>query len=245
MSNTPVRIVFGKTLARAALGGREEWCMYLNQPSPAEAIRAVDVNVRGRLREYLSGKGREKLYKIALGQKDNALEKEELRNPSGQQDIYILPMVRGKKSGGAKIVTGLVLAAIAIFAPQALPFALTNSSGALTFAGTIYASTTAALILGGITQLLTPAPGFNQNSEGDSRGSNLLDGNSLHITQGGAVGLVYGRALVTPMPISISFTAYDQKFPNSAAPATATTTYGAGGVIRQTIVPPDPTENLP
>lgn len=63
----------------------------------------------------------------------------------------------------------------------------------------------ASLILGGISQLLTPTPNFNQDTAGESRGSSLFNGNAAAVSQGGSVGLVYGRALVTPMPVCISF----------------------------------------
>ena len=76
------------------------------------------------------------------------------------------------------------------------------------------------MVLGGITQLLTPAPNFNNNAEGESRGSNLFGGNASTITQGGGVGLVYGRALVTPMPVSISFDNTDQIKPDAAGTVT-------------------------
>jgi hypothetical protein len=82
--------------------------------------------------------------------------------------------------------------------------------GALTLWGTMAATAAASLAIGGITQMLTPTPNFNNNAEGDSRGSNLFGGNASAISQGGAVGLVYGRALVTPMPVSISFDNKDQ-----------------------------------
>jgi hypothetical protein len=58
--------------------------------------------------------------------------------------------------------------------------------------------------------MLTPTPNFNQDSDGDGRGSNLFQGNSVVTTQGSAVGLVYGRMMVTPMPVSVAFDNYDQ-----------------------------------
>lgn len=237
--STPVRIVIGKALSRA-IEYPEVTDLYV--ASPAEAIRAMDSNTRGRLRRYLYGEGSSRYYRVSIGHSRNDLTKEELTGPSGHQTIYLLPVIRGRKSGGAKIIAAVALAALTYGASVAF-----EGAAWIGTATTIGYSTAASLALGGITQLLTPNPSFNQNSDGDSRGSNILGGNATAVTQGGAVGLVYGRAMVTPMPISVSFTAYDQPIAGAAsmAPATATTTYGKGGIVNQDIIPPDPVDNLP
>ena len=174
--------------------------------SPAEAIRAIDVNLKGKLRAFLSAQGTNKFYKIAIGRKDALLSSEELKNRSGQSAIYIMPVAKGQNSGLGKILTAVALVALVI----ANPANIFLVKGALTVWGTVAATAAASLAIGGITQLLTPTPNFNNNTEGDSRGSNLFGGNAAAVTQGGAVGLVYGRALVTPMPVSISFDNKDQ-----------------------------------
>lgn len=180
--------------------------------SPAEAIRAIDVNTKGKLRQYLSKEGAKKFYKIAIGKKDCAIGKEEIHNRSGRSDIYLLPVPKGANSGGSKILIGLAIIALAIVTSGA-SFAAIGFQGA----GLIGGQTAlgiglfgASMLIGGVTQLLTPVPSFDNNAEGDSRGSNLFGGNASAVTQGGAVGLVYGRALVTPMPVSISFDNKDQ-----------------------------------
>lgn len=237
--NEGKNVYLGGVLARAM--GRAEW-KGLHVQTPAEAIRAIDVNLKGKLRAYLSGKGRDRYYTVCLGSKDNALDKEEITRPSGQGDIYILPVVKGKKSGLAKVLIGAALIGLA-FATGGLSLAAGSLSA--TFLGGLTASLGASLILGGITQMLTPSPSFNQNSEGDSRGSNVFNGNAVGVSQGGAVGLVYGRMLVIPMPISISFQAVDQAVANSFAPGTYTVQYKAGGIVDYVSNPVDPTENLP
>lgn len=251
MEGKTVRIVLG-----GALGKRfgSEW--HLCVSSPGEAIRAIDANTRGELKRYLSGVGGKRLYKVAIARKDNLIEpKDEIHNPSGQQDIYILPAAKGAKSGFGKVLAGIALVALAV-ASGGTSLAATGFLGG--FAGTT-AMVGASLILGGVTQLLTPTPSFDQNAVGDSRGSNIFEGNATTTSQGGAVGLVYGRMSVSPMPISESYTAVDQSGPNSfgagsyeiveggggAGGGGAGGAGGAGGIVDYRPISPDPFEDLP
>lgn len=176
--------------------------------SPAEAIHAINVNTKGKLRAFLSAQGAKKFYKIGVGNKDALLGAEELKNRSGQSSIYIMPIAKGRSSGFGKIIAAVAIAALTWWNP--LGFAAASAWF------TVGYSAAASLAIGGVVQLLTPTPNFNNNAEGDSRGSNLFGGNAAAVTQGGAVGLVYGRALVTPMPISISFDNKDQSIQTSA-----------------------------
>lgn len=196
------------------LGGKlgtlfgKEWRLLVG--SPAEAIRAIDINLGGALKRYLTTEGARKFYRVAVGHKKNDLTKEELANRSGQADIYILPTVRGAKSGLGKIFAGVALIVLTYFTGGFASGGWAMASGGgLSAAGTFVVGMSASLILGGITQLLTPTPNFNQNTVGESRGSTLFNGNATAVSQGGAVGLVYGRALVTPMPICLSFANQD------------------------------------
>lgn len=197
--------------------------------SPAEAIRAIDVNLKGKLRAYLTKQGNSKFYKVGVGKKDCLVGKEELSNRSGRSDIYITPTAKGRSSGVGKILAAVALVIVAIYAPFALP----GLTVAQTTAGLYMVA--ASLAIGGVVQLLTPTPNFNQNAQGDSRGSNLFQGNSAAVSQGGGVGLVYGRALVTPMPVSISFDNTDQIKPDQAGTTTYCETYpGDGSLIQYT-----------
>ncbi len=196
-------IYLGGKLAKVC--GQAHWQLLVS--SPAEAIRAIDVNLGGKLRRYLATEGAKRYYKIGVGRKDNLLEKGELANRSGQTDIYILPTVRGAGSGVGKIIAGIAIIALAFYTGGASLVAGSITAGTV---GTIALGLGASLILGGITQLLTPTPNFNNStSDAATAGSTLFNGNATAIAQGGAVGVVYGRALVTPMPVCISFTNQD------------------------------------
>jgi predicted phage tail protein len=183
----------------------KEW--KLDVFSPAEAVRAININTKGKFRDYLE-KNKNKFYKIAVQNKKNLLDKEELENRSGHSDIYVMPALKGSSSGIGKILAGVALIALTFVtfggtAPLlAGGFLGLSASSALTIGIGLGAS----LILGGITQLLTPTPNFNTNpgDNSEDRQSTLFQGNAASIYQGGSVGLIYGRALVAPMPICIS-----------------------------------------
>lgn len=185
----------------------KEWNLAVR--SPGEAIRAINSNVNGKLIQQLQKEGTKKFYKICLGNTENALDKNEASNPSGNVDIHIIPVVKGKKSGWAKILAAIAIVIISIYYPPAAALLKAYPSVAVA----VY-STAASLFIGGVQQLLTPVPNFNQNSDGDGRGSNIFQGNSSIVSQGSTVGLVYGRMLATPMPISVSFDNYEINLPS-------------------------------
>jgi predicted phage tail protein len=188
----------------------KEWSLAVR--SPAEAIRAINANTQGKLRNQLYKEGTSKFYKVCLGNPKNALDKTEIVNLSGNVPIHIVPVAKGRNSGIGKIIAGAALIAMAVFMPGTMG-AVAGFFGSGVTGGMVALSVGmmgASLILGGVTQMLTPTPNFNQNSDGDGRGSNLFQGNSVVTTQGSAVGLVYGRMMVTPMPVSVAFDNYDQ-----------------------------------
>jgi len=191
--------------------------------SPAEAIRAIDVNLKGGLRKYLFKQGKTKFYKVGVGKKDQLIEEKELRNRSGNSAIYISPVARGKSSGFGKILAAVAIAVVT--------YATFGTSGIF---ATIGYSAAASLAIGGVVQLLTPTPNFNNNNQGDSRGdgSTFFQGGATAISQGGAIGLVYGRALVTPMPISISTNNTDRSKPDVAGVVDYCTTTDDNGLVQ-------------
>lgn len=183
-----------------SLGRRfgEKWT--LDVRSPAEAIRAIDINLKGALSEYLSGPARNKPYKVALQKRENVIGADEVTHRSGMGDIYIIPTIRGANSGLGKIVVGVGLLALAYFSAGATA----GSSLAVLFGGATAQTTLigfgVSFLLGGITQALTPNP----QSPTTQSNSFAFPGNSTSVVQGGCVPLLYGRALTTPVPIAIT-----------------------------------------
>jgi predicted phage tail protein len=184
----------------------EVWHLIVS--SPAEALRAIDVNVGGKLRQYLGGEGAQKHYQIALGQEDNAIGQEELAERSGHTDIYVIPVVAGG-NGATKAILGAVILGLMWWNPGGWMAAagLMTAGGALTMGGMFVFSVGAALMLGGVTELLTPVPKAG-NQRDDQAQSPNFQGNATAAVQGTPIPLVYGRALVAPTPICVSHGAY-------------------------------------
>jgi predicted phage tail protein len=167
-------------------------CWELDVSTVGEALRAINVNTRGQLAQYLSGEGAQKKYKISVKKKKNLISKEEINEPFGGGDIYITPTLQGSDEV-FQIIVGVILIIVGI---------LYDKSGTLLQIGI-------AMVLGGVAQLMAPSPNINSSSEEDQRTSTFFQGNANVIYQGGSVGIIYGRALVTPMPIAIAFNVTD------------------------------------
>lgn len=178
----------------------------------SEALHAINVNVDGKLRAYFA-QNPTKEYKVKIG-KTFVEEKVEISGPCGNQEIHILPVIKGRNSGLGKIFTAIAIIAIAYFTgfydpSEAGAFggiggAGVTGTGALTFSGTMVASITAALLLGGISQLLTPKVNLD-NSTTSNQGSFAFGGNINTVQQGVPVPVAYGRVMISPLPISVSY----------------------------------------
>lgn len=196
-----------------SLGKRfgEHW--ELSVSSPAEAIRALDVNTKGELAAYLRGPAAKRWYKVAVQRPDNVLDATEVTHRSGRGAIYIIPTIRGRNSGVGKILVGAALIALSFVNPGLTGFALKAYGSILVGFGT-------SLVVGGISQLLTPRP-QTPGPDAEQANSTSFQGNTTAIAQGGCVPVVYGRMLVSALPISITITNND----------VATTQAGESGVV--------------
>lgn len=203
--------------------GRSEW--QLDVKSPGEALRAINANTRGKLEQYLTGPARDRLYRVALQKRDNVIDTEEVGHRSGRSTIYIMPTIRGRNSGVGKIIAGALLIVAAIYTGQ---YELLGSYS--TIAATVITSFGVSLVLGGIAQLLTPKAQTNAQPT-----STVFPGNSDAVVQGGCVPVVYGHALVSPIPISITITNND----------VSTTAAGTLGSVDTTNLPGGGQQNQP
>ena len=214
----------------------------LEVSSAAEAVRAIDVNLDGRLKEYWGHKGRDKKYRIKLG--DYAINDEsEIRAPLGKiNEIHIVPVVKGASSGWGKIIVGAVILIAAIYTQQY--WAVEGASKMMFAMGTAAVGMGASLVLGGIVQLLTPVPNMNQNAgnNADNIGSRIFEGNSTAIVQGDSVPIVYGRMLVSPMPVSISISNVSMQITKNSETG-GVSTIGAPGGSYQYVSPRYPVIN--
>lgn len=114
--------------------------------SAAEAIRFLVANYP-QVEQHMCQDGRH--YRVLVG--EHSVGMEELHGPAGSNAIKIVPVIGGAGGGVGQIIAGVALVAAAIFIPGlglGLGGALVTKIGLLG----------GALILGGISQALTPTP---------------------------------------------------------------------------------------
>lgn len=186
--------------------------------SAGEAVRMLLANFPG-LERHMA----DQHYKVIVDGYDTDLE--ELHNPASQT-IKIVPVLGGAGSSVGKILTGVALVAAAIvIGPAAGGFlglgaGLGSAAGAGLVGGafaTAVGAVGAALVLGGVSQLLSPTPqigqlgpassgGFgNRTTEGselDPQESYSFSGIQNTSRMGIPVPIVYGETVVGSVVIS-------------------------------------------
>jgi predicted phage tail protein len=138
-------------------------------------------------------------YRVSVGTYD--IDLEELHHPAGAAPISFVPVVAGAGAAG-RIIVGVLLVAVAIAFPLIGVGAAAIAAG--TTVGAVSASialTGLSLIIGGISQLLTPTPKISKD-EGDPRKSFSFSGIQNTNRAGVPVPVVYGETLVGSVVIS-------------------------------------------
>lgn len=186
--------------------------------SAAEALHALDVNFKGKLRQYLS-ENKHRKYKIKIGERF-VEDDEEVKGPAGRQDIHILPVIKGRNSGWGKIFAAVAIVALMWWNPVGWASAgglFAGLSGTLTAAGVIAGGIAASLFMGGVSQILSPKVSYDNGGTSTSNPrSSSFSGNVDTVRQGYPMPVAYGRVLLRPLPISISLLHED---------------YTAGGIV--------------
>lgn len=174
--------------------------------SAAEAVRFLVVNFP-QLEKHMA----DQHYRVSVGK--YALTLDELHDPAGQQEIKVVPVLVGAGGGTGKILAGIGLIALSFLLPGAGAFGTfsvfgqaATAGGILTGIGTAASLVGASLILGGVSQLLTPTPKINQpgtpQDNNDPRKSYSFSGIQNTSRQGTPVPIVYGETLVGSVTIS-------------------------------------------
>jgi predicted phage tail protein len=182
--------------------------------TPAEAMRFLVANFPG-LREHMA----EKYYKVGVGKIDLDVgdQPEQLHYPTGKAEaIRIVPVIGGAKSGTAKILLGIGLIAVSFLLPGAGAFGTLSLFGVsaaqggavLAGIGTALSLTGASLVLGGVSQLLTPVSKTSYD-ETDPSKSYSFSGIQNVSRQGVPVPICYGEVLVGSVVISAGINAED------------------------------------
>ncbi len=174
--------------------------------SAAEAVRFLVVNFP-QLEKHMA----DQHYRVSIGKYDLTLD--ELHDPAGQQEIKLVPVLVGAGGGAGRILAGIGLIALSFLLPGAGAFGTfsvfgqaATAGGILTGIGTAASLVGASLILGGVSQLLTPTPKINQpgtpQDNNDPRKSYSFSGIQNTSRQGTPVPIVYGETLVGSVTIS-------------------------------------------
>lgn len=185
--------LYGKLGAR--FGRRFE----LAVASPAEAIQALCVLLAGFRRELLESKERGVAYAVFVGKRN--LAKEELELPPGRGEIRIAPVLVGSKRGGIlQTIIGAVLVVVGAV--------VSYFGGGL---GAPLMKFGAAMMLGGVIQMLSPQPaGLSARDSPENGASYNFNGAVNTSAQGNPVPLLYGEMMVGSAVISGGIYAEDQ-----------------------------------
>lgn len=169
--------------------------------SAAEAVHAMGVMIPGFEAYLTKAKDRGEGYAVFYGKQN--LTEELLSMPSGDRDIRIAPIMFGaKKAGMGSIIAGAVLVVIGAFL---------SVTGIFAWAGVPLMKLGAAMIVGGVVQMLMPVP--KGNAAGDrpeNTPSEMFNGPINTQAQGRCVPVLYGRVIVGSAVISAGIETKDQ-----------------------------------
>lgn len=168
----------------------------------AEAVRALMANYPEFERALLDvAPG----YRVQVGRR-RLSDADQLRDPSSAtESIRIVPVVAGAKSALGQIVFGAALIAAAVFVPGLAAVNLFGGTTLATVVGTIGIS----MVLGGVSQLLSPQPKLDANSGEQQKPSYVFNGAVNTTAQGNPVPVGYGRLLIGSAVISAGIAAED------------------------------------
>lgn len=202
-----VKIVLHGKLAEVA--GQTNW--YLDVQTAAEALRAVDANCGGRVREYLATNLHTE-YRVLLNEQDSRSERDIVNPHQKLSKVEILPVLSGAGSGLFQLFAAVVLIALAwVVAPLAAggSVGIFGSGAAVTggMAGlSVFLQTAAlAMAVGGISSLVAgdpTLPSFQSNERPENKPSYLFSGAVNTTQQGNPVPIGYGRLRVGSQVVS-------------------------------------------
>lgn len=160
----------------------------------AEAVRFLLANFPAVERHMV-----DQNYKVIVGEYE--LNKDELHDPAGKQQIKIIPVLAGAGGSAGQIIAGVALIAASIFIPGSTVL-LGATFGQISLGVGLLG---AGLVLGGVSQLLTPVPtvpSSGPDTETDPRKSYSFSGIQQTSRQGVPVPIVYGETIVGSIVIS-------------------------------------------
>lgn len=149
--------------------------------SPAEAIRALSVQVPGFKKYLIDAKNDGLTFAVFIGKRN--IGEKSINDPAGEDEIRIAPIIQGSKRGGVlQTIIGVVLIVISYVFPVTAPFLLQPGI---------------AMVIGGVVQMLSPQPkGMGSKDSPDNQPSYSMNGAVNTQAQGNPVPLCYGGPLI-------------------------------------------------
>ncbi|QOK96590.1 tail assembly protein [Ralstonia pseudosolanacearum] len=183
------------------LGARFGRVFHLAVCSPADAVRALCVQLPDLRRELATSQERGICYAFFVGRRN--IGARELDFPPGAEDIRIAPVLAGSKSGGLfQTVLGAAILAIAYFNPGGF---LTGPMVTAAY------GMGASMALGGVVQMLSPQQtSLSARDSPDNGASYNFNGAVNTSAQGNPAPLLYGEMVVGSAVISAGIYAEDQ-----------------------------------
>lgn len=173
----------------------------LDVTNPSHAIKALCVNFPELTNWFLNNDEQGNGFKVTVGkQKIYRTNLKPMLEPWSERDVmHIVPVIKGAGRGFGQILAGAALIGLAVFAGPAITGFLGGGAfGAAATKALGYIGT--ALLLGGVSQLLSPAPSsFN---EGSKLQSFSFSGIVNVADQGLPVPICYGRVVTGSVVIS-------------------------------------------
>lgn len=165
--------------------------------STAEAVRALSMMIPGFERELMSSRDRGIVYACFLGKKN--IGQSELTITGGTEDIRISPRIAGAKAGGVlQTIVGAVLVVVGYIFYE--------------YGGQVLVQMGAAMMIGGVMQMLVPQQTSNAAADVDNGASYNFNGPVNTTAQGNPVPVLYGRMRVGSAVISAGILAQDQAY---------------------------------
>lgn len=168
----------------------------------AEAVRAMCVTIPGFEKFLMEAKDNGLVFSVNVGRRN--IGEEELKNPVGNDEIRLTPVIIGsKKAGVVQIIVGVVLIIVGAVVQYMMGGAPNPISNYLYGAGI-------SMIIGGVIQMLSPQPKVpKDNGPTDNGQSYLFNGAVNTQAQGNPVPVLYGELFVGSAVISAGISAKD------------------------------------
>lgn len=160
----------------------------LNVSSPAEAIRALCVQIPGFKKYLMEAKNAGLTFALFIGKRN--INQDGLHDPVGDDEIRIAPIIEGSKRGGVlQTIIGVVLIVVGVIVTGMTFGGAAPLGGALVNLGI-------GMVIGGVVQMLSPQPkGLGAKDEPDNQPSYSMNGAVNTAAQGNPVSLCYGGPL--------------------------------------------------